>query len=407
MAEGGRPLDWIDDELAALASHDLLRRQFTHAGPAGARLEVNGRLCVNFGSNDYLGLAADPRVAAAACECIEREGWGSAASPLLAGRGTAHARLEADLAAFEETEAAILFSSGFAANLATVTALVSRGDCILADETNHASLIDGCRLSRAEICVYPHNDWRRLEELLDKTGDARRRLIVTDALYSMNGDLAPLVEIADLAERHQAMLMVDEAHATGVFGTSGRGVAEYLGVSPRIDIRIGTLSKALGGVGGFVCGRKNLIDWLVNRARGYIFSTALPAAACAAASAACGSCARSRGVARICLPGPGGCAVRSRSRAGTRIARPARSFRWWSASRNGRRTSRGIGGARLLRAGHPPPQRRAGPGPPAHWAFGGPRRRGARGLANGAGRVGRPRSGRRTIEPQRGHRGDA
>ncbi len=286
MAEGGRPLDWIDDELAALASHDLLRRQFTHAGPAGARLEVNGRLCVNFGSNDYLGLAADPRVAAAACECIEREGWGSAASPLLAGRGTAHARLEADLAAFEETEAAILFSSGFAANLATVTALVSRGDCILADETNHASLIDGCRLSRAEICVYPHNDWRRLEELLDKTGDARRRLIVTDALYSMNGDLAPLVEIADLAERHQAMLMVDEAHATGVFGTSGRGVAEYLGVSPRIDIRIGTLSKALGGVGGFVCGRKNLIDWLVNRARGYIFSTALPAAACAAASAA-------------------------------------------------------------------------------------------------------------------------
>ena len=238
MPASEHPLDWIDDELAALESQDLLRRQFTHVGAAGATIEINGRPCINFGSNDYLGLAADPRVTVAASECIEREGWGSAASPLLAGRGAAHAKLEKELADFEECEAAIVFSSGFAANLATVIALVGRGDCILADETNHASLIDGCRLSRAEIRVYPHGDWRGLEKLLVATDDARRRLIVTDGLFSMNGDLAPLVEIADLAERHGAMLLVDEAHATGVFGTKGRGSAEHFGVSrPCVDPR--------------------------------------------------------------------------------------------------------------------------------------------------------------------------
>ncbi|HVU89292.1 MAG TPA: 8-amino-7-oxononanoate synthase [Pirellulales bacterium] len=286
MTANEHPLDWIDDELTTLQSQNLLRHQFAHAGPAGATIDVNGRRCVNFGSNDYLGLAADPRVTEAARACIEREGWGSAASPLLAGRGTAHAKLEAELAEFEGTEAAIVFSSGFAANLATVIALAGRGDCILADETNHASLIDGCRLSRAEVRIYAHGDWRSLEKMLAATNDVRRRLIVTDGLFSMDGDLAPLVELTDLAERYGAMLLVDEAHATGVFGASGRGSAEHFGVADRVSIRVGTLSKALGGVGGFVCGRRSLIDWLVNRARPYIFSTAPPAAACAAASAA-------------------------------------------------------------------------------------------------------------------------
>jgi 8-amino-7-oxononanoate synthase len=233
-------------------------------------------------------LAADSRVAAAARDAIEREGWGSAASPLLAGRSAAHARLEAELAAFEGTEAALLFSCGFAANLAAVAALVSRGDAVFADEMNHASLIDGCRLSRATVHVYPHGDWRRLAEMLAGAAGARRRLIVTDALFSMDGDLAPLVELLDLAPRHHAMLLVDEAHATGVFGATGRGVAEHVGVAERIDIRVGTLSKALGGVGGFVCGRRSLVDWLANRGRAHVFSTAPPAAACAAASATLG-----------------------------------------------------------------------------------------------------------------------
>jgi 8-amino-7-oxononanoate synthase len=286
MPPNERPLDWIEEELSSLDLQGLLRQRLTHQGPAGALLDVGGKTYVNFGSNDYLGLAADPRVLAAAGICLEEQGWGSAASPLLAGRGAAHEELEAALAAFEGTEAAIVFPTGFAANLATVSAVVSRGDAVYADELNHASLIDGCRLSRADVHVYPHCDWRRLEEIMASTRHARRRLIVTDALFSMDGDFSPLVELAGLAERHRAMLMVDEAHATGVFGASGRGVAEYLGVAQRVDIRIGTLSKALGGMGGFVCGGRSLIDWLVNRARAYIFSTAPLPSACAAAQAA-------------------------------------------------------------------------------------------------------------------------
>ena len=266
MPQEEHALAWIDEELTSLDGQGLLRRRLTHQGPSGAQLVVAGRTYVNCGSNDYLGLASDPRVLDAARACLDQQGWGSGASPLLAGRGAAHEELEATLADFEDTEAAIVFPTGFAANLATVTALVSRGDAVYADELNHASLIDGCRLSRADVHVYPHGDWRRLEQMLAGTRDARRRLIVTDALFSMDGDFAPLVELADLARRHQAMLMVDEAHATGVVGATGRGVAEHLGVAQRIDIRVGTLSKALGGVGGFVCGKRSLVDWLVNRA---------------------------------------------------------------------------------------------------------------------------------------------
>ncbi|MBI2823082.1 MAG: 8-amino-7-oxononanoate synthase [Planctomycetia bacterium] len=281
-------LTWIDDELSALAALDLRRRLTSHRGPQGPYAEIAGRPVIHFGANDYLGLAGEPRLAAAAREAIDREGWGSGASPLLAGRGAAHERLETELAQFEGTEAALVFSSGFAANLAAVSALVSRGDTVLADEMNHASLVDGCRLSRAKVEVYPHRDTAALGAMLAASKDARRRLIVTDALFSMDGDLAPLVDLADLAERYRAMLLVDEAHATGVFGENGRGVAEQLGVADRVDVRVGTLSKALGGVGGFVCGRASLIEWLVNRARPYMFSTAPPAAVCAAASAALG-----------------------------------------------------------------------------------------------------------------------
>jgi 8-amino-7-oxononanoate synthase len=237
----------------------------------------------NFGANDYLSLAADPRLIAAAHEAASREGWGAGASPLLTGHTKSHERLEVRLAEFMGTEAALVFPSGYAANSGTIAALVGRGDVVLADEKNHASLIDGCRLSRAEVKVYPHRDMRRLAELLAESPRFRRRLIATDTLFSMDGDLAPLADLVELAYHHGAMLMIDEAHAIGVFGHEGRGVAEAAGVEAQVPIRVGTLSKALGSAGGFVAGSRKLIEWLINRARPYIFSTAHPPAASAAA----------------------------------------------------------------------------------------------------------------------------
>ncbi|MBU4270754.1 MAG: 8-amino-7-oxononanoate synthase [Planctomycetes bacterium] len=280
------PLSWIDDELASLERQHLRRRPLTHEGPQSVRLSIDGRELINFGSNDYLALASDPRLSRAASEAAARVGWGSGASPLVTGRAALHRRLEEQLAEFEGTEAALLFSSGFAANLGAIAALAGAGDAVYCDRKNHASLWDGCRLSRADVRVYPHNDCRRLAELLEASGRCRRRLIVTDGLFSMDGDLAPLAELAELAERHRAMLLVDEAHATGVFGRNGRGAAEHFGVEDRVHVCVGTLSKALGCSGGFVAGRTALIEWLVNRARSYVFSTAAPAAGSAAALAA-------------------------------------------------------------------------------------------------------------------------
>ncbi|NLF09808.1 MAG: 8-amino-7-oxononanoate synthase [Pirellulaceae bacterium] len=276
-------LSWIDDELESLERQHLRRRPVTHDGRQSARLSIAGRELLNFGSNDYLGLAGDERLSRAVGEADARYGWGSGASPLVTGRTDLHRRLESRLAEFEGSEAALLFSSGFAANIGAIAALVGQGDAVFCDRKNHASIWDGCRLSRADVRVYPHNDCRRLSELLEASSRYRRRLIVTDGLFSMDGDLAPLPELAVLAERHGAMLLVDEAHATGVFGPGGRGAAEHLGVEDRVHVRVGTLSKALGCSGGFVSGSRSLIEWLVNRARSYVFSTAGPAAASAAA----------------------------------------------------------------------------------------------------------------------------
>ena len=264
----------------------MRRRLKTRDGPQEPAFIDAGRRMVNFGSNDYLALAADTRLAAAAADAAAGEGWGSGASPLVTGRGRTHVELENALAEFEGTEAAILFPSGFAANTGSIPALVRYGDAIFADEKNHASLIDGCRLSRATMHVYRHGDMDHLRMLLRAEGQARRRLIVTDSLFSMDGDLAPLTILAELAGEFDCMLMIDEAHATGVFGQCGRGVAEHLGVEDRVDVKMGTLSKALGSAGGFVCGRRSLVEWLVNRARSYMFSTAQPAACAAAAMAA-------------------------------------------------------------------------------------------------------------------------
>jgi 7-keto-8-aminopelargonate synthetase-like enzyme len=307
------PLAWLDVALDDLERQGLRRRHAMRSGPQSARITIDGRDLVNFGSNDYLGLASDPRLAEAARLAAEREGWGSGASPLVSGRSDSHAELERRLAEFEGTEAALVFPSGFAANAGVVPALVDEGDAIFGDAKNHASLIDGCRLSRATRFIYPHCDCDALEALLRESGGFRRRLVVTDTLFSMDGDLAPLDRLAELAERFDAMLMLDEAHATGIFGASGRGVHEPplplpLGegafpihphpnplpegegtkhpASVHTATRIGTLSKALGSGGGFVCGSQSLIDWLANRARTYVFSTAQPPATSAAAIAA-------------------------------------------------------------------------------------------------------------------------
>jgi 8-amino-7-oxononanoate synthase len=293
------PLAWIDDELERLAAAGLRRQLVTRRGPQGGTIAIEpaesvdeknpaaaaGEL-LNFGSNDYLGLAADPRLAEAAAEAAQAEGWGAGASPLVTGHSTSHRRLEARLAEFLGTEAALVFPSGFAANSGAIAALVGRGDVVLGDQKNHASLIDGCRLSRAEVLIYPHRDIDKLDAMLRASTAYRRRLIATDTLFSMDGDVAPLPQLAELAQRHNAMLLVDEAHATGVFGRHGRGIAEQDSVEARVSIRVGTLSKALGSAGGFVAGSRSLIEWLLNRARPYVFSTAHPPAVAAAAVAA-------------------------------------------------------------------------------------------------------------------------
>jgi 8-amino-7-oxononanoate synthase len=289
------PLDWLDDALADLDRRGLRRSLAARTGPQrGDKIEIGGQTLVNFGSNDYLGLAADPRIAAAAKQAIDHYGWGSGASPLVTGRSELHAELERKLAEFEGTEAALLFPTGYAANVGTICALVGKGDAIYSDELNHASIIDGCRLSGAAVHVYPHRyfpttrneDLKKLEAMLQEGSTFRRRLIVTDSLFSMHGDFAPLSRLAWLARLHKAMLLVDEAHATGVFGKHGRGLCEEVGAEEVVTTRVGTLSKALGSHGGFVAGSQQLIDWLANRARPYVFSTAAPPPVAAAGLAA-------------------------------------------------------------------------------------------------------------------------
>lgn len=279
------PLAWIGEELGRLNRQGLRRERLWRQGPQGPRVWLEGRELIHFGSNDYLGLAGDPRLVAAAIDAARREGWGSGASPLILGRSQTHQQLEEALARFEGTEDALVFPSGFAANLGAIAALVGPGDAVFADRNNHASLWDGCRLSRADVRAYAHGDWQQLDRLLARS-PARRKLIVTDGLFSMDGDLAPVAELVGVAQRHGAMLLVDEAHATGVFGPQGRGIAEALGVEQHVSVRVGTLSKALGSAGGFIAGTRRLVQWLVNAARPYIFSTAGPAANAAAALAA-------------------------------------------------------------------------------------------------------------------------
>ena len=278
--------DWITAELGRLDRENLRRRlrRVTPLEPGWC--EVDGRTLRNFASNNYLGLAGDPDVLQTAACALDETGSGARASALVCGHTEWHERLEQQLAAFEGTEAALLFPTGYSANVGTIGALVGAGDVVFCDRLNHASLVDGCRLSPAKLRVYPHNDVVALEGELKKAADTRRRLIVTDSLFSMDGDAAPLEELAELAEQHDAMLLVDEAHATGVFGANGRGLLEERGVESSRVVKVGTLSKAIGTQGGFVAGSRELIDWLFNTARTQMFSTALTPAACAAAATA-------------------------------------------------------------------------------------------------------------------------
>lgn len=281
-------LQWLDEALADLDARGLRRTLAARQSPQrGNEIVIDGRRLVNFGSNDYLGLAADVRLAAAAQAAIETYGWGSGASPLITGRSELHAELERQLGEFAGTEAALVFPSGYAANVGTITALVGKGDAIYSDELNHASIIDGCKLSGASVHIYRRPEpVAHLGQLLKDRSPFRRRLIVTDSLFSMHGNAAPLPQLAELAAANDCLLMVDEAHATGVLGEYGRGLAELLGAERGVDVHVGTLSKALGSHGGFVAGTRKLIDWLSNRARPYFFSTAAPAANAAAALAA-------------------------------------------------------------------------------------------------------------------------
>jgi 8-amino-7-oxononanoate synthase len=270
----------------ALADAEHMQRLRTlrpvEAG-AGPRLTLDGRPLVNLGSNNYLGLADHPRVKAAALAAIERHGVGAGASRLLTGHTDVHEELEAAIARLKGAEAALVFGSGYLANLGIIPALVGRGDAIFADRDDHASLIEGCRTSGARLRVYRRDRLDRLDALLARSPRAGATLIVTESVFSMEGDLAPLPDLADLADRYGALLMVDDAHATGVLGARGRGSSEHWGLQDRPIIQMGTLSKALGALGGFVAGPKTLIDYLVNRARTFIYTTALPAAIAAAA----------------------------------------------------------------------------------------------------------------------------
>ncbi len=280
------PLGWIDAAIHDLAAADLLRPHRVRRGRQGPRVNLDGRDLVNFGSNDYLGYAGDVRLTKAASKAACAEGFGAGASPLVSGHSMAHENLERSLADLLGVEAAIVFPSGFAANTATIPALASATDAIFSDERNHASLIDGCRLARASIHIYPHRDVAALDRMLAAVGNARRKLVVTDTLFSMDGTIAPLADLCEVARRHSAILMVDEAHATGVFGSRGSGLVEHAGCTNGVHVRVGTLSKALGAAGGFVAGHRRLIEWLRHAARGWIFSTAHPPAVAAAATRA-------------------------------------------------------------------------------------------------------------------------
>jgi 8-amino-7-oxononanoate synthase len=279
----------LAEELEALRKRALDRHLREISSGQGPEVKIDGRRFINFSSNDYLGLANDPRLREAATDAIDEFGVGAGASRLISGNLSPHLRLERALAEWKGTEAALCFSSGYAAAFGTIPALVAKNGVVLLDKLCHASLIDGARLSGAVLRVFPHNHLVKLESHLEwaqREHPGDRVLIITESVFSMDGDHAPLRELIELKKRFGALLMLDEAHAIGVIGPNGRGLAAAENVSEEIDVQMGTLSKALGASGGYICGSRTLIDWLINRARSFIYSTAPPPATAAAALAA-------------------------------------------------------------------------------------------------------------------------
>ena len=276
-------LDFLKERLAELESQGLAIRPRTLEGPTGARARFDGRDVINLASNNYLGLANHPRMNAAASSAASELGAGTGAVRTIAGTMTMHEELERRFADFKHAEDALMFQSGFTANAGTVAAVLDKEDVIVSDRLNHASIIDGGRLSRAEIKVFDHKDAQHADELLAETArPGRRQLLITDGVFSMDGDIAPLPDLVEVAERRGAIMMIDDAHASGVLGKGGAGTVDHFGLHGRVDIQVGTLSKAIGVLGGFIAGPRALIEWLVNRGRPFLFSTSAPPAVVAA-----------------------------------------------------------------------------------------------------------------------------
>ncbi len=274
---------FLEQSLKNLETKGLKRHLRSVEGSQGREIIVDGRKVLNFCSNNYLGLADDPRLKQTAIESIEKEGIGSGASRLVCGNMQAHRQLEEKIAQFKGVESCLVFSCGYMANVGIISSVFERGDIIFSDKLNHASMIDGIILSGAAFKRYPHKDMNVLEEWLKESRGFKKRGILTDSVFSMDGDMAPLDKIVELAQRYNAIVMIDEAHAVGILGEKGKGAAEYFKLDEKIDIQMGTLSKAAGVFGAYCCGSKSLIDFLINHARSFIYTTGLPpfVAACA------------------------------------------------------------------------------------------------------------------------------
>ena len=280
------PLAYLGDEIDSLKKQNLFRSLRVLDGEQKAHTSFDHRSVVNLSSNNYLGLTTHPRLRARALEALQAFGVGSGSVRTIAGTMAIHMELERRLAEFKKVEAVVVFQSGFTANAGTVSAILTKEDVVISDELNHASIIDGARLSRATIKVFPHKDVDAARRIIRELPAAPRRLLITDGVFSMDGDLGPLPELCALAEETGCIMMVDDAHASGVFGKNGRGTIDQFGVPGRVDVQVGTLAKAIGALGGYVAGNRNLIEFLYHRARPFLFSTSHPPAVAAACIAA-------------------------------------------------------------------------------------------------------------------------